>query len=214
MKQNNVLKRDLKEIEEFFPKLAYFETDKFQLVKGDIDICDTEGNYWETFKIAVVIPENYPFGVPQLFELSNIIDRSDKRHISKEGLCCVDMDHELIVKSRKGIKLVNYIKDEVYPFLSNQLYYQIEKKYASGDYKHYFEGVIQYYDQRLGLKKPELIIEFIEMILNNNLPGRNDPCPCGNGKFKFCHEQRIDFLKSVGKDRLKKDLSGFRELAE
>lgn len=212
MRTSKLLETDLEEIQEIFPKLKYFIKDDLRAVRGEIDICDCEGNYWETFKIAVVIPKNYPFGVPQLLELSKIIERDKDRHISEEGLCCVDMDHELLVQSKKGIKLLDFIKNQVYPFLCNQLYFDLESEYANGEYQHYFDGVRQFYSRRLRLDDPALIVKILQLVLANKVPKRNVICPCGKDKIKKCHEKEINFLKSVGAQKLKKDLIEFQKL--
>jgi len=204
------LQKDIELIKEVFPKLGYAVHKKKKFIKGDIDICDVDGNYWDTFSIAVLIPEKYPFDVPILFELSEKIPREDKRHISKLGQCCVDIDHELLHWSKRGILISEFIKSKVYPFLANQLYYEEKGEYANGEYDHFFNGVKQFYATKLNLHDPKIIIEVINFILANKIPGRNDLCPCGNNKkFKHCHESSFHYLKSVDRSRLLKDLGEF-----
>ncbi|MBI3134078.1 MAG: hypothetical protein HYZ14_05320 [Bacteroidetes bacterium] len=206
------LDNDIKRIKECFPKLKYLGTKQSRVFVGDIDICDTQGNYWNTFRIKVVVPAFYPFAVPTLFELSRNIKRKKSRHISEDGKCCVDVDHELLHWASRGISVYEFIKLKVYPFLANQLYYDSEKHYANGEYLHEFDGVRQFYSQKLNLDQPAIIVSILEMILANNLPGRNDGCPCGQPKFKFCHEKSVEFLKSVGAPKLISDLTEFKKL--
>lgn len=214
--ENRNLNKDLEEIKFFFPKLKFYQQKKRRFLKGDLDICDQEGNYLKTFEIAIDIPENYPYGVPLLFELSENIPRIEDRHINNNGLCCVDIDHELLLLARRGLRLFDFIRDKVYPYFANQLFYEFnDSKYANGEYEHRFQGVIQFYSNRLGLEDPKLIVSFLECLISNKLPGRNKPCLCNAGligkKYKHCHEDAISLLKSIEKGKIMSDLIGFKK---
>lgn len=213
MNANKLLTLDLEEVKLYFPKLGFFVKDKKYYLKGDLDICDSSGVYWDTFKVGIAIPEDYPYGVPLVLEISEKIPRESSRHISKDGLCCVDIDHELLYLARRGLKLVDFIRDKVYPFFANQLYFEEnDGKYANGEYKHNFHGVRQFYSERLSLTEPAICVQFLERLVANNLPKRNDPCLCSSGKkYKRCHEEKMEFLKSVGMEKLKADLDQFRK---
>lgn len=212
MKIQNQLKHDLEEVKSLFPKLVYCTSKDLRALKGDIDICDSNGQYWDTFKIVVTIPENYPYGVPILLELSEKIDREDDRHISKNGICCIEITHELLYQAKRGIRMIEFIRDQVYPYLANQLYFDVEGDYANGEYRHHFDGIVEFYNQKLRLSDPNVIVSIIELIIENKLPSRNNLCPCGKEKYKNCHEKELEFLKTVGKDQLQEDLKGFKQL--
>lgn len=219
MKVNRLLSQDIQNVGAAFPKLKYFQTEKIRAMRGDIDICDTNGVYWGTFRVAITIPDNYPFGVPNLIELSEEIPRDEDRHISENGICCVDMSHELLFLAKRKLLLFDFVKEKVYPYLSNQLYFKKEKKFAGDEYPHGFEGVVKFYDKRLRLTNHSIIISLLELLITNSAPQRNDPCPCGrtdeNGKAlktKFCHESEINFLKTLGKEKLREDRENFKKL--
>ncbi|NOQ71168.1 MAG: hypothetical protein GQ574_04140 [Crocinitomix sp.] len=218
MKQKTQLKKDLANVKETFPKLVFKETRKQDFLIGDIDISDTDGNYFATYKVKIIVPVKYPHGVPKLIEISKLIPRDDDRHIDKNGICCVNMEHELILLARRKLLLFDFIKDQVYPYLANQQFFDKNKKFAGDEYPHFFEGIIKFYSEKLDLTNHTLSIKFLEAILNNQIPSRNDVCLCGekssNGKYlkiKNCHQDTVDFLKSVGQEQLKKDLKGFKQ---
>ena len=205
--------KDIENIKEYFPKLFYSVVEDKKLILGDIDICDSKGYYWNTFKIAILIPETYPYGSPTLHEISEIIPRNIDRHISNEGVCCVDIGHELLYWSNRGISIFEFIREKVYPFLANQLYYEKEGEYANGEYMHNDLGVRQFYKDRLNLVDTEIILDFLSRILSNNLPGRNDYCLCKSGeKYKNCHYEALNFLKAVGNEQVRKDIKLFEKL--
>ena len=68
-----LLLRDIEKTIEKFPKLKpfYFETETW--LKGEIDICDNCGEYWDSFKVKLIIHSSYPYDVPTLIELDNRI---------------------------------------------------------------------------------------------------------------------------------------------
>ncbi|SDD80551.1 SEC-C motif-containing protein [Algoriphagus faecimaris] len=204
MPKKSKFEKDFVAVEEFFPKLSYFWNSKSKhwIVKGELDICDAEGDYWETFHIIIGIPQSYPHCVPIVIEKSELIPRDIDWHISKEGACCIDIEHNLIAMSRKGINIDSFIREKVYPYFANQLFKLSEKEYAGKEYKHHFDGIIQYYIEDLNLVSIDTTIHFLERILLKSFIGRNNKCPCGSGKkIKNCHLDEINTIKSIGRKK-------------
>ena len=140
------------------------------------------------------------------------IDRNEDWHISEKGFCCLDIDHELEYAAKRGINIITFYQKKIYPFFANSLYKMKNGNYANEEYKHHFDGIIQFYDEKLKLKDVSVIVKILTSVKNNNIPGRNQFCVCGKDvKFKYCHLSTIDFLKSLSKDRIKKDLVGFKK---
>lgn len=212
MKQKSRFENDFEKAMPYFPKLTFMEDKKGGwTIRGELDICDQGGNYWETFKINIEIQSSYPFCVPKVREVSNIIDREDDWHIDKRGYCCLDIDHKLLIKSKRGIDLTDYIRNVICPYFANQLYKKEKGNYAASSYLHGFDGVRQYY-AGLGIVEVDLAIKIIKGVLHNKLPSRNDPCFCGKAKFKNCHLLSVNKLKSVSKEQLKIDLENFKKI--
>lgn len=177
---------------------------------GELDICDTKDKFLSTYEIEIKIPNKYPYGVPVLIEIGNKIPRDDDRHIDDFGTCCVDLDHELEFRSRKKFFLVDFIKEKVYPYLSNQIHFDKEKEFANGEWGHGFKGVKQFYTSKLKINDNQLTVDILNAILDNKIPGRNADCFCGESKFKKCiHYGSVMYLMSVTKLQLAKDLRGF-----
>jgi hypothetical protein len=209
MNRRSKFEKDFLAVDEYFPKLSFCWNlkSKHWIITGDLDICDTEGNYWNTFNISIFVPHTYPHCVPIVKENSALIKREDDWHISQEGICCLDIEHNLIVMSRRGIEIGSFIRDKVYPYFANQLYKLSENTYAGKEYSHHFEGILQYYVEDLNLLSEELTIRFLERIISHTFVGRNDKCPCGSTKkIKECHLESIEKIKDLGKTRIKKDL--------
>lgn len=206
--------KTIEEVQQSFPKLKSNKRNgQTESLTGDLDICGNDGEYWRTYKISIVLPKGFPLKVPKVYELSRRIIRQDDRHISIDGECCLDMEHELQFLASKGINLCEFIKTKVYPYFANQIYYDCHGHYAGGEYKHHFDGIVQFYRRRLGLTNPDIILRILQRIVDNMIPGRNQGCLCGSQKkLKDCHLKEIEFLKSISKTRLKHDIIDFEKV--
>jgi hypothetical protein len=99
----------------------------------------------------------------------------------------------------------------VYPYFANQLYFEREEKYAAGEWEHREKGIYQFYADDLNIKSKDMAISFLKSILENSIPTRNELCLCGKDKFKRCHGDAVNFLKSLGGEILKEDLKLFQK---
>lgn len=217
-KKQSRIQKDITEAKLIFPKLKghWNQNIRSWALQGDLDIFDDQGEYWNTFEIAVLIPKTYPYCVPVLIELSKKIPRDIDWHISQEGLCCVGIIHRLHKQAKRGIRIVHFLQNEVYPYFVNQLYKMETGEYVSGEYEHHFAGIRQFYREDLGLTDIGLVIDILKGILSNEIPGRNDLCFCRMQKFKKCihHYNSVNYLKNLDRERLEKDIQGFTELME
>jgi hypothetical protein len=209
MKRRSLFEKDFEVARSRFPKLSarWNAEMKSWIVTGELDICDTQGNYWETFNIIMIFSKSYPYCIPVVIEKSELIPREIEWHISKEGICCIDFSYSLQLQSKKGIQYSDFILNKVYSYFANQLYKMSEGKYAGEEYGHHFDGTLQFYIEELGFKDERTLVEVLKAVSSGVVFGRNDLCPCGGGKkLKHCHLISIEDLKSLGKDTVLKDL--------
>lgn len=214
---NSQLEKDVNSFLEIYPSYSYHKPfgKKYSKIKGEIDVCDTEGNYLDSFAIEILLNnDRYPYIIPIVRECSKKIERHEDWHIDNNGYCCLDIEHVLEFKAKQGIKIVEFYQNCIYPFFANTLYKMNFGKYSNGEYSHFFNGVTQFYEEKLMLTDSVLIIKILKAILNNTIPGRNNrPCICGlDKKFKKCHLESFNFLQFISKERLIKDLTGFENL--
>lgn len=207
------LKKDIEKVITHFPDLKYIEdTNKTSELTGYIDIFDEDGEiYFDTFKIKIKIPKNYPYGFPTLYEIGDKIPKIADRHIFKDdNSSCVCVLQEISKESSKGITVFEYITKYVVPYLANQLYFEKSKKWANGDYKHGFEGILQYYEELLKSED----IDFIQNELNQFLhfkKNRNDICFCSSErKYKKCHLSIFTKLNNLTYKRVEKDFENLK----
>ena len=116
---NERLKKDITAFLDIYNKFEYDERPKMKasLVKGEIDICDVKGNYWDSFDIEIYINKNeYPFCIPLVIEKSKKIERNLNWHINDEGVCCLDIEHQLEFLAIRGINIMSFFQEKIYPF--------------------------------------------------------------------------------------------------
>jgi hypothetical protein len=204
-------KHYLAEVERRFPKLRHGEYLGKEALVGCIDVSDAKGNFLEEFEVALLIPKNYPYGVPDFFETSQKLPRGEEDHINAIGLCCVEMDLDLMVQARRGIRLCDFLTMKVYPFLLSVLHKMSEGTYPGGDYAHGTEGRLQRYRQKLETSDDFFVLDALEVALSRRSVGRNDPCWCGSGiKAKRCHLGDLEWLRAIGSTQLRQDLLDIR----
>jgi len=182
-------------------------------IEGIVDIVDKKDGYWETYSIKIVFDENnYPNVIPIVIEVSNHIERSWNSHISKKGVCCLDIPHELIKEKRRGIILTNFYKNVIYPFFANHQFMLKEGNYANGEYQHFNDGIAQFYSEEFKFTEPQIIIKHLELALGITKADANKECPiCGNPKYKKCCRPKVYKLLIYGGKQLEADLEMFRK---
>ncbi|WP_405565726.1 hypothetical protein [Polaribacter sp. Asnod6-C07] len=190
------------------------ETKNCLVIDGVIDIIDTEGDFWQNYKIRMFLPKlNYPHILPEVFEISSKIDRDIKYHIDTNGKCCLDIYHRLALAQRRGINIIDFYKKFVYPFFANHQFKIETDSYANGEYDHDIAGVIQYYKEEFQLTDFKTIIKYLECSLGVLKAERNRECPiCGKPKYKKCCAMKVEKLKSYGNKLLITDLKIFNEI--
>lgn len=213
------MNRDLKKALKFFLdrylkfEVNYNETDDSKLVlQGVIDIIDDNLQFWGNYEVKIIVPKiKFPHVIPYVIETSKKIKRDTSFHISDEGLCCLDIPHKLEIERSRGISLVDFYQNYIYPFFANHQYKLKTKKYAGEEYDHFHKGIEQFYKEEYHLTDNQKIIEYLEYALEFKKAERNKQCPiCGKPKYKNCCRLLVDKIKRYGKNQLQIDLEGFR----
>lgn len=216
---NSKLKKDISTFLKTYHKFKQIDIEKDELknvliaISGEIDIVDTNYFHWNSYKVLILINKNdYPYTIPTVIELTKNIERNYDFHISKDGLCCLGIPHDLEVLSAKGINLTDFYKNIIYPFFANHQYRLAKGRYANGEYLHFEEGIIQFYKERYNLTCKKNIILYLKIALGKIQTSRNSICPvCDEKKYKRCCEPIVRNLIKYSSVRLEKDLKIFEE---
>lgn len=205
------LKNDIEQFIELYPMFTFNESVEKVELNGIIDIIDTNGSYWDSYEIRIIVPvAKYPNIIPRVVECSKKVIREDDWHISEDGECCLDITHNLILLQNKGIDLISFYKNKIYPFFANHQFKLKTGNYANGDYPHQFDGIKYFYENEIGLSDSDLIIKILTLITTNKLPQKAAICVCNQNKYKHCHLPTVTKLIRFGKQRLSQDLLFFK----
>jgi hypothetical protein len=202
-----------KEIKGKYPKLETPQKNHLGwTIGGNIDFFDDEGGYWDTYEVSIIIPNDYPSHLPELFEKSKKIERHIDWH-NINGICCLSTQAIMYNQLKGNINLLSWLDRFVRPFLANHIYKLKTGHYANKEFEHGVPGIIQGYCILFGTNDQETIIEKIKLISGLKNWGRNDPCFCGSGeKYKNCFGLNPDkhFL-GIPRDLLYQDLNTILE---
>lgn len=179
---------------------------------GCIDIIDPkEGFLWDSFFVMYYInlenyydnskPKNksYPFFLPKVYLLNHDEIKIPERHIDPDhhGLCCLAPNTECQLILGKNYTLVDFTKKLVKPFFVAQVIYENTGNWPFGDYKHYTEGLLEYYALRLNIS-PDRVENALSILTGKSKLQRNELCFCGSGKkFKICHRNLFDEIHYI-----------------
>lgn len=189
-----------------FPSLSVAVTDDKKILKGTLPVVDKEGKHWEDYGIEIHCSENFPHEFPMLFETSGKIPKIADWHVYEDTLsCCVKVQPEEILRCKKGISLTEYIREEVLPYLFNQTHRRVEGYYVNGEYSHGVAGIYEFYAGSLKTGTDILLtLQLMKYISTHERPSRTSTCFCGKKeKFRHCHRNAFDKLKSIGDDIIK-----------
>ncbi len=184
---------------EKYPKLHRAITSEGKVIlKGELEIVDDCGKFWEAFEVEIHQIIKYPLQFPQVFEVGGKIPRIADWHIYEDTKsCCVAIAPEESIACKKGISLVKFIDDFVLPYFFNQAFRRVEGYYKNGEYSHGIQGIFEFYDETFeaGGNVREVIHLMRKMASTHIKPGRTHECFCGSGsKFRQCHRDGFNQL--------------------
>jgi hypothetical protein len=156
-------------------------------IDGYLDVIDDEGGYWDTYKVTIFVPEDYPVHLPELIETGKKIERHIDWH-NIDGVCCLSTKAVMFHEMRGNITLLFWLDKYALPYLANHVYRVQTGHYANLEFEHGVPGIIQGYSNLFGINDKKFIIERLKLLTGFRTIGRNDPCFCGSGiKYKKCY---------------------------
>lgn len=199
------ISQQINEVERCFPSLIFSpEKNEFS---GELYISELD-----PYQIRIVL-NPYPRIFPDLFETEERIPNKPDRHIYTDtGACCLTTKAKAQVLLNTKIKtLKDFIKEIVIPYLQNNSYYEINKKYKTDEYAHFQQGVVDSYKDILKINDELIIGKTIYNRLLNPKLNIHQPCYCGSGiKLKKCSKSTHDIayreFKLIDKEILFGDL--------
>ena len=208
MAEKSVIISDFKNAQLKFPKLKLFWEDETFSCSGEVDVFDQNNVYWDSFLIKISIGiKSYPHFFPVLFLKDERIPKEEDRHINPDLSCCVEIEQKQFLRKKRGITILQFLDEYVIPHFADQLYFEKESKWASGDYKHGFDGKIQYYTETMGVSTLIEVLSILKNLQRIDTLKMYETCFCNSGKkLKFCHKQELKQLLQLPKNKLNTDI--------
>jgi hypothetical protein len=199
---NSAFEEQASQVHLHFPKLRGEKgNDGVLIVKGEVDIIDRDGTYWESFQVEIHPVDEFPFRYPSVYETGGKIPRIGDWHVYENTqTCCIDVEPEEVIKCRDGLSLVDFIRREMIPYFFAQTFRRKEGYYPNGEYEHNEHGLFQYYDRLLKTNgDPRSTVHQMRMMLRIPRPARTNDCFCGSQeKFRRCHRTAYDTIHKIG----------------
>lgn len=196
-KQINQVLRD-------FPHLIY-DSNKKQLL-GELFITE-----YDSYDIKIEL-NGFPKSFPLVYEIGERIPPKMDRHIyPNKGNCCLTtVAKEQILIKTKIHTLGSFISLIVIPFLQNNSFFELNKRYNKGEYSHGVPGVIESYQDILQLDNKYQVSDVLELLIKRKLSISNQ-CYCGSGytlgKCKNgMHKKSYNEFKLIDNKQLNDDL--------
>ena len=203
---NDFYSREFDALERAYPSIKPgFENKHWQLV-GTLDVVDEFGKKWDQYQVKIIYPHEFPRKVPVMFEIGGRLPREAGYHVNVNGSCCLSVPAREMIILSKGINTINFLQELAIPYLANQTYRQKKGRYAGEEFAHGADGVYQFYSEVFQTQNAIVILTLIGKIALNQLPDRNDSCPCNSGKkYKHCHLLAVQHLSPVSQEILLSD---------
>ena len=196
----------IREIQKDYPTLELDE-EKFTLI-GRLDVDEDEHFFVEIDFLRWGVLRKFP----RVKEVGGRIPPVIDRHIYPDtGHCCLTTSFMEEILLRKHIRnLKDFFREVLIPYFLRQIYYEVEGRYDD-ELAHGTSGIIQSYEEVLGISDLVLLIPLMEERIKGHRIGRNDPCYCGAPKIKRCreHHQNYEEFRLVSQDVIKSDLDKF-----
>lgn len=216
MAQRRIIKDNFKKATLKFPKLKLIWQEDVFLCCGEVDVFDHENVYWDSFNIEIKIPiKSYPYQFPTLFLTDGRLPIDDERHVNADMSCCVEVEQKQLLRAKKGITILQFLDEYVVPYFASQLYYEKKTDWAGGEYKHGFDGSLQYYQELTGILETSILSDFLKNIWRYKNMGMYDDCFCGSGrKLKFCHKVALKEILMISPKKIESDIAALERMLE
>jgi hypothetical protein len=184
-----------------YPRLKEVDLEGTRCMTGWIDLIHPILGKFDEYRVLIKYIDEFPYRFPTVYELDGKIPRDIEynRHIytDTKSLCFGVLPEQLIV-CRNTMPTVKFIDEILVPHLARETLRNNGEPYPDGGRSHGIKGTWEFFEEKLNISEPTIILEILEKIASRSLPSRNDPCICGSiKKYKNCHINGISYLSSI-----------------
>ena len=192
-----LLTLQMKDVQERYPSLALLaHPSTGRTVRGRVGFTiDHKGRtVVDEFDIELRIPNDYPDSPPVVFETTNEI-LNNFNHVFIDGRLCLGAPVEVRAKFSQTKKLINFLDEQVIPFLFMYSYKRDYGELPFGERSHGILGVMEYYVEYFGVSFPSAL-KLLKNLADDFAPPLA-ACPCGGGKkLRHCHGPKLAEIRA------------------
>lgn len=163
--------------------------------------------------------DSYPSFFPTVYETGGRIPMKMSRHMYTDtGSCCftTGAKSKVLLKT-KITTLLKFIDEIVIRYFENNSYYEINDKYCYDEYDHGSLGIVQSYQDILGITDIKSIARLMIQRLQNKKLRIKDVCYCNSRQnLKKCnrglHCSNYRLFRMIDKELLYNDLKHFKSV--
>lgn len=199
------INEEIKEVLLKYKNLKYDEQNN--ILYGKIFVTDDDD-----YELKIEL-DNYPKLFPRVYEIDDRIPKKADRHIYTDtgSLCFTTKAKAQILLKTKINSLLEFFNEILIKYLENNSYYEIHKKYFKEEYSHNPLGVLEAYQEVLGVKDANLIAKLLYERMNGRKLKIRDFCYCHSGlTMKKCnqgkHSQNYRIFRKIDKEVIEEDL--------
>ncbi len=186
--------REKAEVAQVYPHLHFSVLEGQVRISGSLEI--KEGSkILDRFSIEIQLPQDYPEGVPVVFETAGRIPRTLDRHCYETGASCLFLPEERWRVWPKGKSLLDFIDGPVRNYFIGQAVFERDGVWPFGQWDHGLYGRKQFYQEIFDTDDLVKVKKYFELLAAKRVKGHWD-CPCGSGKrIRDCHFEMVRNLR-------------------
>ena len=162
--------------------LEYSETENTLI--GKLNISE-----YDSYMLKINLT-HYPNVFPDVEEIDERIPKKANRHVYEDSgtLCFTTRAISQILLKTKIKTLFDFITHILIPYLENNSFYEINKRYVEDEFAHGVRGVLDGYIDVLGISGDFRILKIINDAIQGRFSTKSGVCYCGSNKsLKTCH---------------------------
>lgn len=177
-----------------YPLLHVYVRNRVVFVAGTFPVRQ-DGVEVDHYQIEIRLPDNYPQGLPYVWEIAQRIPRIADRHMFIDGRACLFVEEDWYLRHPQGTDLLEFLDGPVRNFFIGQSLVEAGESWPFGERSHSAKGILECYAEMIGTSDLQIAFKYIEVLSKKDIKG-HWLCPCGSQKkLRNCHGMMIRNLK-------------------
>ena len=187
--KDNSLEKEICKLETYFPDSSFnMSSDGSNEITATLFInkCHNDFRVFEYFKVLIILPMEYPFAVPDIVDIENVIDRTYS-HLYEDGRLCIGVPTEILINFSGKVDLIGLVDSYIVPYFFSYKYYMRFDEYPFGERSHGAKGILETYMDLFGYTNTNDTLRTLYFLVHNQYKGHK-LCHCESGLVtRKCH---------------------------